>query len=180
MYIAFFLVSAALGALQILEMRILSFTAWHYFAYIIIALAITGSAAAGAFFSVKNFKNGDLRRFLSIFSLVFGTAVFLSVYLISKIRLDALMSDIIAQTAALAAGSAALSVPSFCLGAVSVCIYSASREKIHRFYAVSLAGGALGSLAALPLIDFCGAEAATFVIAFMTLAAAFLFAGNES
>lgn len=180
MYIAFFLVSAALGALQILEMRILSFSAWHYFAYIIIALAITGSAAAGAFFPVKNIKSGDLRRFLSIFSLVFGAAVFLSVYLISKIRLDALMSDIIAQTAALAAGSAALSVPSFCLGAVSVCIYSAFKDKIHRFYAVSLTGGAIGSLAALPLIDFCGAEAATFVIAFMPFAAAFLFADNKS
>ena len=78
MYIAFFLVSAALGALQILEMRILSFSAWHYFAYIIIALAITGSAAAGAFFSVKNFKSGDLRRFPSIFSLVFGAIMLLA------------------------------------------------------------------------------------------------------
>jgi len=56
MYIAFFLVSAALGALQILEMRILSFSAWHYFAYIIIALAITGSAAAGVLFFCEKFQ----------------------------------------------------------------------------------------------------------------------------
>jgi len=180
MYIAFFLVSAALFSLQILEMRILSFTAWHYFAYIVIALAITGSAAAGAFFSLKGFRREGSERFLSLFSLVFGGAVFLSVFLISKIRLDALMPDKIAQIAALAAGCAAFSLPSFCLGAVSVCIYSLYGDRLQRFYAVSLAGGAFGSLAALPLIDFCGAEAATFIIALLPSAAAFLFAGRPN
>lgn len=179
MYIAFFLVSAALFALQILEMRILSFTAWHHFAYFIIALAIMGSAAAGAFFSVKGLKREASRGFLSVSSLLLALSVFLSVFLISKMPLDALIANNLGQIPLLAAGCAALSVPSFCLGAVSVGIYSFFSGRIRLFYAVSLAGGALGSLAALPLIDFCGAERATFVVALLPAAAAFIFADKS-
>ena len=165
---AVFIISALVFALEVLEIRILSFSAGHYLTYMVVAFALLGSAAAGIVISMK--KNGGKFRRLSFFSSVlFTLSIPFSFFCVSRIPLDAMMFNKIYLFSFLFADSILLFLPSFFAGLSLITLFENAGKNVNVFYFFSLLGSVAGCFAALPLMEKFGMEG---VLSLMVCAAA--------
>jgi len=154
---AIFIISALVFALEVLEIRILSFSAWHYITYMVVAVAVLGFAAAGIVLSTK--KNfGNLRKLSFFSSVCFAVSVPFSFFCISKIPLDAMMFNKIYLILFLFADSFMLFLPSFFAGLSLISLFENSGKNVNVYYFFSVIGSVTGCFAALPLMEKFGME----------------------
>ena len=176
---AVFIISAIVFALEILEIRILSFSAWHYLTYMVVAVAVMGFAAAGIVLSMK--KNvGNFRKLSFFSSVLFTVSIPVSFFCVSKIPLDAMMFNKIHLISFLAADSVLLFLPSFFAGLSLIPLFENAGKNVHVPYFFSVAGSVAGCLAALPLMEFFGMEGILSLIVCAAAVSSLLLSGFDA
>lgn len=160
---AVFIISAIIFALEILEMRILSFSAWHYLTYIVVTVAVLGSAVAGIFMSMKkNVANYEKISFKS--SVLFTISIPFSFFALSRIPLDSMMSNKFYLIVFVSVNSVILFIPSFLASLSLVSLFEKAGKNVNIIYFFSVAGSVAGCLSALPLMEFFGMAGALSLI----------------
>ncbi len=174
-----FLLSAAVLSLEIALTRIFSFTMYHHFTYLVISVALLGFGAAGTYLTVRTRgpdAAGD-QQFLGRMA-TFGAATMLAaVLLIPRIHfypIDMYYRGDYSNLLSLWVIILLAASPFFFAGACIAFILSRAAEGINRVYFADLAGGAMGCLLVLFLINKAGAIAACFICSAMALLAAAL------
>ena len=145
-----FFVSAGTLAFEIVLMRLFSVTFWHYFASLLIALALTGFGTAGSFLAVLVPRLSKHHAFvLAVTALSASLAMIFSYPLAVKVGLEplALAWD---RMVWLDLGLVCLIlVVPFFLSAIHIGLILARSEKTNLAYAFNLAGSGAGCLAAV-------------------------------
>lgn len=153
-WLAVGLLSGTALAYEVLLTRLFALVHWHHLAATIISLALLGYGASGTFLSLL--QRHLVRWFAPVFvgnALLFGATLAGSFALAGRIPLDPLaLAWEPAELLRLAAIFTLMTVPFF---AVANCIGLALwrfRDRVHRIYAVDLAGAGVGALAVVGLL----------------------------
>lgn len=178
-FIAVFLISSGILALQILQTRIFSFTLWHHLAYMVITVALLGMGASGTWLAVRKRKPERPYRFLAYASLAFSISTLASLALALRVPLDTYMADKILQLGYIFLYYLLLVFPYFFAGVVISFMFSLIRERINVYYLANLLGSAIGGLAILPVMEMIGAEGAVLITAFAGVPASFFFIADK-
>ena len=170
---AIFIISALFAALEIFEIRILSFFADHYLAYMVVAVGTMGFAFAGIMLSImkkiKKFKN---LSFISLILLTFLLPVVLAA--VSRIPLDSMMPDKLNLIVFVLVDYVLLFILSFLAGLSLVSLFEQSAENVQIAAFFSILGCIAGILTAFPLLESSGMETALSLIVFCSAAATLL------
>jgi hypothetical protein len=150
-----FLVGFSTLLLEVALTRVLSFTIWYHFAYVIISAALLGYGAAGSVWAVRPRVSAvQARAALARSSAGAGVTALGAILLFALARLDPM--KVFAdpwQLALFIAYQVAAAVPFFASG-LAVCLaLRVSADRVERAYAWDLAGAALGAAAAVVLMD---------------------------
>lgn len=180
---AVFIISALFFSLEILGIRILSFSSDHYLTYMVTAVSVMGAAAAGIVLSIrKNIKNYMCLSFIS--SVLFTLSLPLVWFFVSRIPLDSMMVNKLSLILFLFADYVLLFILSFFAGLLFFPILEKSPENTHLFCFFSILGLVAGAAAVFPLMEFAGAGGTISVIvsssAFMTLLISFSLEKNKA
>ncbi|MFQ5503695.1 MAG: hypothetical protein ACE5F1_02730, partial [Planctomycetota bacterium] len=141
-----FLVSAAILALQVLHMRILSVQMWYHHAFMVLTMAMLGFAVAGTVTTLwPKLTRERVAVKLAWCSTLFGVSVVAAQLMVSAI----------ADSGLLAYG--VLLLP-YLFGGLVVTIALASARRVHDRYFVNLIGSALGAWLFIAAITPLGAE----------------------
>jgi spermidine synthase len=172
--------AVAFGTLlfEIALIRILSFTIWYHFGYVVIATALLGFGAAGSFLAVRSgFGRQGLRDALAACALLSGCAMAGVLLFVATARLDPMriLRDP-GQLALLVGYQIAASVPFFFAGVAVSLALRAAAQRVDRLYFWDLLGGGLGCLCAVVLMNHLTPPGAAAVAAAALAAAAAIFA----
>lgn len=167
-----FLVSAAILALEVLHMRILSVQMWYHHAYIIVTMAMLAFAIAGTVTTLMpSLVRGEVGGRLAWCSTLFGITA-----LAGQLLLTATVeSPSLGDGARLAMACGILLVPYF-FGGMVVTIALSTAAVVHRRYFVNLLGSALGAWLFIAAITPFGGERLLVLIAAIGPIAALAFA----
>ena len=136
---AVFIISALFFSLEILGIRILSFSSDHYLAYMVTVVSAMGAAAAGIVLSIrKNIKNYMRLSFIS--SVLFTLYLPLVCFLVSRIPLDSMMLNKLSLILFLFADYLLLFILLFFAGLLFFPILEKSPENTHLFCFFSILG----------------------------------------
>lgn len=155
LYLGVFLVALGTLLLEISFVRILSYTIWYHFAYVVISTALLGFGAAGALLAVRP-KIGEvnLMRSLTVCSIGAAVSVLLAVLTVSAVPLDPVFifskPD---QFLILILYQFVATAPFFFSGiAISLALREAA-DRVDRLYFWDLVGAGLGCVVAVPLMN---------------------------
>ncbi len=169
------MVSFVMLSLQMVMMRILSYTHGHHLAYVVISVALLGIGAAGSILAaVKRFAPGFFEKLFipSILCCALSMALMHvpARPLLASIEVDLLHLDYM-QWVRLTGMGLIVFFP-FLFGASALTIaFAVHSESIGRLYAANLAGSALGALAGLSALTFLLPEQIIPVLSLVTLTA---------
>ncbi len=156
LHLAVGLVSAALIALQLVLMQMLSITQWHHFAYLVISIALLGFGAAGTTIAIC--RNWLLGRIAWLLPLLMSACAAATAGVPKMIGLlfqgfdSYLLLLVPGHMARLLAASLLFALPFF-LGALAIeLIFVRYVEKIGTFYFANLLGSGLGGVVGLVLL----------------------------
>ena len=160
-----FLISAAILALEVLHVRILSVQMWYHHAYMVITMAFLGFAIAGTVTTVFPwFTAGNVSSKLACLSTLFAVFVVVGHLLVSQVADE--VSSVTSQGSKwmLVATYTLLLLPYF-FGGMVVTVALSSAKRVHELYFVNLVGSALGAWVFLVAITPLGAERLLAVLA---------------
>lgn len=174
--IAVSFISAAAIGYEVLLMRLLSIVQWHYFAYMIISLALLGYGASGTFIALAG------NRLLSRFPVAFlASAALMAITLVASFavgqRIPFNSLEVVwdaRQFLYLMALYLLLFVPFFCAAACIGLTFAKHREIISRIYFSDLLGAGTGALAIILALFVLRPEDGLRLLAGMALMAAAL------
>jgi len=161
LYAAVFLISVASLALQVLQMRMFAFVAWHHLAFLVISIAILGFGAAGAFLSsVRRLRQADAHRSIAIASLLFAVTAYAGPWLLSTEAFRA--TDIFGRMDAsdvLRMGGyyVVFALPYFFAGYVISLALMREAKHVDRLYFVNLVGSGAGCFLLFATLEPLGA-----------------------
>lgn len=172
---AVFLISAVLFALEVLQMRVLSFISWHHMTYMVLAVALMGYAAAGTVLAVKKgLKNYE--KSIHIFSVLFTVSIPLAVALSSRISLDPTMPNKIFMITFLFCDYILLFLPHFFGGLILLSVFQNRCRNVNISYFFSVIGSVAGCFMAFPLMESAGMEAALLILTLLAAVSSVLIA----
>ncbi len=160
-----FLAGFATLLLQIALIRILSFTIWYHFAYVVISTALLGFGAAGTLVAVfPGIGARDLRRTLARCSLLaaataVGTLVFISIMPLHPMQVARQPSQLIL----LVVYQLMVTIPFLFSGLVISLSLRAMPERVDRLYFWDLIGAGLGALVAVMVMNLMAPPGAVLV-----------------
>jgi len=162
---------------EVTLIRVLSFTIWYHFAYVVISTALLGFGASGTVLAVwRGIGRHDLRASLSRFALFAAVTVPAVLALVAYAGLDPMeITSRPDQTALFIVYEAATTIPFFFSGLAISLALRAAADRIDRLYFWDLVGAGLGCAGAVPLMNILTPPGATLVSAagFGAAAAAF-------
>lgn len=169
---AVFLVSAVLFALEVLQTRIFSFSSWHHFTYMVVAIALMGYAAAGTVLTIKKeLKNYE--RFIHINSVLFTLSIPVAFFMISRVPLDPMMPNKLFMIIFLCFDYFFLFFPHFFGGLILLAVFQNNSKNVNISYFFSILGSVAGCFFSLPLLDAIGMEAALVLASFLAAVSSF-------
>src|SRR5919109_684295 len=178
-YLGVFLTSLAILMLEIVQTRILSVVVWYHLAFLVISLAMFGLTAGAVWVYLKGERftaktlSCDLGYFCGLFA--FATAISLAV----QMTLTPIVTRFFTTLWIWTELALCLSAPFFFAGIVISLALTRSPFPVARVYGVDLigaAGGAVGALTLLNIVDGPSAVLWTAVIAALA-AISFSFSG---
>lgn len=168
-YLGLFLISLASLALEISYLRLFSVSLWYHFAFMMVSIALFGLAASGTFLSIKALKNP-----LFFSCLLFSFSSLLGFYTVNTFSFDLIKASLdLIELAKLSLYYIFLGLPFFFSGLIVAFCLKEFQEKAGTIYFVNLSGAALGSLAAIPLLQYSGARIVTVIAVISALASLF-------
>ncbi len=167
------LVSVTTLVYELSLMRVFSVTAWYYFAFFVISLALLGyGAASSLIFVLGDWFRRHARSVIPLAAVLCGlfAAVSPLVYLNLNLRLvlDSTGFFNLALTLVL------FFLPFFFAGVVIAGVFSIYSERIGTLYWADLSGASLGCLVVIPLLNFIPAPNLLAWAGVLPVAAAFL------
>lgn len=173
MLTAVFLVSVSTLAFEVLLARVFAVTQWNHLSFMVISIALFGSAASGTFFSLLAPAVGRWRSsHWSLAAILFSASLLTAAVGLSRIPLDynRLTFEPV-QALYLLAVYLLLALPFFFSGGLVAAAYMALPGRSGLIYCLSMAGSALGVVWPALLLPF-GSESSLIVMAaLMPLAA---------
>lgn len=172
-------VSAASLLLELSLTRIFSVTLFYHFAFLVVSLALFGTAVAG----VGLYLRGRLPRperlgtWLAAWSLGFGLSAILALWVALAVQVPADLGPGALPKLALLFGACAL--PFFFSGLCLAMAVAALPAHVSRVYAFDLGGAALGCLLTLPALDLLGGPGAVLLGASLGAAGGALLASGR-
>ncbi len=142
-----FLISAAILALQVLHMRILSVQMWYHHAYIVVTMAMLGFAVSGTVATLWPTSKEEAPRRIAWCSTLFGVTAVVGHVLITTI----------AYGETTISGFLILLSPYF-FGGMVVTLVLSTTDRVSFRYFVNLLGSALGGWLFIVLIQSLGGE----------------------
>jgi SAM-dependent methyltransferase len=155
-----FLLTTAVLAMQLLEMRLLSFMLWHHLAYMVISVVLLGLGAGGAVTAAGS--GWMFRRHAGLVAGsagMTGVATLVGFALLTRTELDTFQLTG-SQILSLLVYYAVLVVPYFFAGVALSLIFTAGVDRIGLLYGVDLIGSAVGCYLFYLLIEPLGAPRA--------------------
>jgi len=175
-YYGILLISIATLALEISLIRLFSIMQWHHFAFMVVSIALFGTAASGTFLSIKKIKS---RNILFYSSLLFSISAVIGFFILNKIPFDPYKTMLdFSEIFKLLLYYILLGLPFFFFGIIIAYSLSQHQKNSGKIYFYNLAGSALGALLALPLISFFNIKL-VFVIGIIGLISSLFFAENK-
>lgn len=177
LYLGLFLLSASVLVLEVGLTRVLAVCQWYHFAFLVVSLALLGSGAGGSLHAAFPALTRPLRRLTLVgLSLGFSGLCVLLLWVLHLLPLDlyALAWDR-RQYVYLALYYLVLGLPFLCGGLVVCLVLDSAPEHAGRLYGANLAGSALGTALAVPLIGLLGSQRLPLAAASLAAAAAVLF-----
>ncbi|MGC8872999.1 MAG: hypothetical protein ACP5SI_00945 [Chloroflexia bacterium] len=182
LYLGLILLSASVLLLEVGLTRVLAIAQWYHFAFLVVSLALLGSGAGGSVHAALPALSRPLRRVtLVVLNLGFsGLCVFL-LWVLHTLPLDlyALAWDR-RQYLYLALDYLALGLPFLCSGLVVSLVLESDPLHAGWLYGANLAGSALGTALAVPLIGMLGSSRLPLAAALLAALAAGLFSLGKS
>ena len=174
-----FIISAAILALEVLHLRILSVMMWYHHAYLIVTMAMLGFAISGTLTTVVPwFARGDVQQKLAWFANLFGVGIIAAQFLLAKVTGDRHMLSDSSNWSTLALACIILLIPYICGGMV-LTIALTSAPRIHHRYSANLIGSALGAWVFIASITSLGGERLLVVCSTLAPVAALCFLGSK-
>lgn len=173
-HLAIALVSAASLIFEVSLTRILSFTLWYHFAFLVVGVALLGSAAAGSWLASRR-ENAPViepQRWALILALTLPVAH--ALFQVIPFEPFALSQDpwqILWATL----GLTLLAAPFFASGVTIASLLSQAGERPFSIYAADLVGAALGAALTPALMSWLGAPSLILVAAISASLSALLF-----
>jgi SAM-dependent methyltransferase len=174
-----FVISVAILALEILQIRILSVQMWYHHAYVVVTLTMLGFAAAAVVVTLRpSLTRGAVAGRLALFSTLFGVAAILAQLLLTRAadHLKPLTAEGVFGPLLL---FYCLLVLPWYFGGLVVAIALTATERIHKRYFVNLVGSALGAWVFIAAITPLGGEHLLVACAALGPVAALCFLGRE-
>ena len=170
MSMGLFLLTAAILALQLIEMRLLSFMLWHHLAYAVISVVLLGLGAGGAFCAARSeWLIGRAASIVPIAATLTGASSLVAFAALTRMELDTFgLTE--GQIFTLLLYYAILVVPFFFAGVALSLIFTTQIERIGTLYGVDLIGSAAGCYLFYLTLEPLGAPRA-FVLACATACA---------
>jgi hypothetical protein len=171
-----FLLTASILALQLLEMRLLSYMLWHHLAYVVISVVLLGLGAGGAIVAVL--PRWMLPRSATLIALsasLTGLATIGAFAVLTRVELDT-FSLSHSRLFSLVLYYAALVVPYLFAGMALALIFTVGIGRIGTLYGVDLAGSAVGCYLFYLLIEPLGAPSALVAMSLVSVVAGVFFA----
>ncbi|MBN2359645.1 MAG: hypothetical protein JXR83_09320 [Deltaproteobacteria bacterium] len=169
------LVTAATLLFEVTLTRVLSFTLWYHFAFLVVGVALLGTAAAGSWLSVRAGGAAGLRP--ARWALTLALALPLAHALFQLLPFEPFrLATQPAQWAIGALGIALLAAPFFATGVVIASLLSEAGPRAHTVYAADLIGAGAGAALAPLAIRWLGAPGAVIAAGVAAALAAVLFA----
>lgn len=185
------LIGASTLLLEILLTRIFSVTMWYHFAFVAISLALFGVAASGVSVSLapRFFRRERALTQMGLAALFAGVTI--SVSFVLDLAIPFVPFDIPGESPGAGirllpyllffSKFTVLSLPFLGMGLVIALSFTHFPRQVHRVYFADLAGGGLGCLAVVPLLNsVSGPSAVIFVSALAFLAAGLFLRHAES
>ena len=167
-YLALFLVSAAMLAFQVALTRFFALAQGSHLAFMAVSLALLGAGASGTYLSLKPATKPGLSRTLTLSSVLFTLSLPVSYLVINYLPFDAyrLAWERI-QLLWLGLYYLALTVPFFFSGIIIGAALSTQPERAGPIYAANLLGSGLGPPLALFALDIVGGPGTVFFCALL-------------
>jgi spermidine synthase len=142
LYCGLFILSAAVLALELVSMRVLSFMLWHHLAYMVLSVALLGFGASGAWLASSRY-NGDARTLTVRSAILFAVSNLLGVMVLARIQLDTFEFGP-EKIVKLGFYYVVLIIPYFFAGLAVAVIFREIGRKTTAFYCVNLLGSGFG------------------------------------
>lgn len=169
------LVAAATLLFEVTLTRVLSFTLWYHFAFLVVGVALLGTAAAGSWLAARSRGAEGLRP--ERWALLLALALPLTHTLFQLLPFEPFRLAVdTSQWAIGALGIALLAAPFFATGVVMSSLLSNAGSGAHLVYAADLVGAGAGAALAPLLIRWLGAPGCVLAASAAAAIAAALFA----
>ncbi|MBW2991562.1 hypothetical protein KY348_07745 [Candidatus Woesearchaeota archaeon] len=168
-YIGIFLVSVATLMLEIGLIRLLSVIQFYHFAFLIVSIALFGSAAAGTFLYIKK-----LKKPLFISAVLFSVSSLIGFFFLNSFSFDPVQASVShAHALRLILYYIFLGLPFFFSGIIIAYSFASNPRNSGKIYFYNLLGAALGSLGALLIISLFGEKIIFIIFTLGLLSSAF-------
>lgn len=177
LYLGLSLLSASVLLLEVGLTRMLAVCQWYHFAFLVVSLALLGSGAGGSLHAAFPGLTRPLRRQTLVgLSIGFSALCVVLLWILHALPLDlyAVAWDR-RQYVYLTLYYLALGLPFLCGGLVVCLVLESTPEHAGRLYGANLAGSALGTALAVPLIGLLGSQRLPLAAALLAATAAVLF-----
>ena len=163
-------VSSAVLVLEILQIRIFSYSLDPFTIHLAVGVCLLGLGASATVLALLPQRSVERARpFAAAFAVV-GALTIPACHAVFA----AWAPEVYAPTALGIVVLVVLAVPYFCFGMTIATLLVTRSSGVGRAYAFNLAGSGVGCVLIFPLLNALGAEAAIGVVAWMALAAAFM------
>jgi hypothetical protein len=174
----FFLISMTMLIFELLVSRVMSAVAYYHFAFMAICLALFGITVGAVIVHVfKKSLSKHYSKALYISSLLFSATVVINLLCSSQLRAINRTEELqmVPDYLNLVIIFITISIPLICSGVCMSLIFDRYAKQASRIYFINLIGASLGCILFIPLINFLEVVNSYFLLAFMGLAAAYLF-----
>jgi SAM-dependent methyltransferase len=172
------LISAATLLFEVTLTRLLSFTLWYHFAFLVIGVALLGTASAASWLAAR--EGGSAQSRSSNWALGLALALPLGHSLFQLIPFDPFaLAQSPWQWLWGVVGIAALAAPFFATGVIIASQLEKAGDRPFSVYGADLLGAALGAATTPLFIRWVGAPGAVLMAAFLAMLGAFFFARAE-
>jgi hypothetical protein len=163
-------------ALELLQMRLLSFMLWHHLAYMVISMVLLGLGAGGVWLSLRAERIlARAELWLTLSTGLAGVTTVAAFAVLARLHLDTFQLSG-SQVATLALHYAVLLVPYLLVGLALGILFTRGIARIGRLYFVDLLGSASGAVVFHLLIQPVGAPRALVLASAGVSLAGLLFA----
>lgn len=177
LFAGIFLAAFATLLFELSVIRILAFTIWHHFAYVVISTALLGFGAAGSFLAVRSSVGAeDLRGTLARCSLLSAASVAATLVFFANVPLHPMrILDDPLQAILLVAYQIVVATPFFFAGLVVTLCLRAGATRVDRLYFWDLVGAGAACAVAITLMNLLSPPGSAFCAAAMFAVASAVF-----